>query len=109
MAACLELDQSGASIAYSYSWTNEMLVLLPATLAAVRLVPVRAAAVAALLHPVPVVGARAGAGVAVPRPPDTELPPAVAVLVPPLTPVIVSAVPVLVPAIIINLENFPSA
>ena len=74
------------------------LVLSPAALAAVRLVPVRAAAVAALLHPVPVVGARAGAGVAVRAVAGAELPPAVAVLVPPLTPVIVRAVTVLVPA-----------
>ena len=73
------------------------LLVLPAALATVRLVPVSAAAVAALLHPLPVVGP--GAGVAVPRPPDTELPPAVAVLVPPLPPVIVRAVTVLLPAL----------
>ena len=82
------------------------LLVLPAALAAVRLVPVGAAAVAALLHPLPVVGP--GAGVAVPGA-GAELPPAVAVLVPPLPPVIVRAVTVLLPAIIINLESFPSA
>ena len=86
-----------------------MLLVLPAALAAVRLVPVRAAAVAALLHPVPVVGARAGAGVAVRAGAGAELSPVVAVLVAPLPPVIVRAVTVLLPAIIINLENFASA